>query len=66
MCLNGTCENFLYGFKAAPRGARAADSDGSARLPLRSRLVGLYRRSAGAKGKDGAGEPEEVTEPRRI
>ena len=45
------CENFLYGFKAAPRAARAADSAGTAELPLRSRPAGLCRRPAGAKSK---------------
>ena len=34
------------------RAARAADSDGAAGLPLRSRPAGLWRRSAGAKGED--------------
>jgi hypothetical protein len=61
------CENFLYGFKAAPRAACAADSDGSAALPLRSRAAGL-RRPVGWRERQRAGplKTEEVTEPRPI
>ena len=49
--------DYLYGFKAARRAARAASSDGSVALPLRSRVTGLCRRLAGAKVKTGPREP---------
>lgn len=63
------CENFLYGFKAAPRAARAADS---ARTPFApacgSRSGGARCRSAGARTRGRPGPPKtgEVTRPRRI
>jgi len=47
----GGCENFLYGFKAARRAARAADTARTPTLPLRRR----QRRSAGAKGRNPRG-----------
>ena len=43
------CKNFLYGFKAARRAARAADSARSPSLPLTLPLRRRRRRSAGAK-----------------
>jgi hypothetical protein len=43
------CENFLYGFKAAQRAARAAASARSPSLPLALPLRRRRRRSAGAK-----------------
>jgi len=43
------CENFLYGFKAARRAARAAVSARSPSLPLALPLRRRQRRSAGAK-----------------
>ena len=43
------CENFLYGFKAVRRAARAADSARSPSLPLALSLRRRQRRSAGAK-----------------
>ena len=45
------CENFLYGFKAARRAARAADSAPRPSLPLALPLRPGQRRSAGAKGR---------------
>ena len=45
------CENFLYGFKAAPRAARAAASASWPTLPPRLPLRPDQRRSAGAKDK---------------
>jgi hypothetical protein len=45
----GPCENFLYGFKAARRAARAADSVRSPTLPLPLPLRRRQRRSPGAK-----------------
>jgi hypothetical protein len=63
----GPCENFLYGFKAAPRG-RSRRRLGTAQPRSRfapARLASVAR-SAGAKGESGAAEPEEVSEPRRI
>ena len=47
--LLGLCENFLYGFKAARRAARAANSARSPSLPLALPLRRRQRRSAGAK-----------------
>jgi hypothetical protein len=52
MCRRRLCENFLYGFKAAPTGplappARTAQPGSR----CRSRPAGLWRRPAGAKGK---------------
>ena len=44
-----TCENFLYGFKAARRAARAADTARSPSLPLALPLRRRQRRSTGAK-----------------
>ena len=45
-----TCENFLYGFKAARGAARAAASAPWPSLPLPLPLRPGQRRSAGAKG----------------
>ena len=50
------CENFLYGFKAAPRAARAADSDGTAALPLRSARLASGAGRLARKAKNGAAE----------
>ena len=56
------CENFLYGFKAARRAARAAASAPWPSLPLALPLRPGQRRSAGAKGiASGAAETQEVT-----
>ena len=49
LCRHLPCENFLYGFKAARRAARAAASAHSPSLPLRRR----QRRSAGAMSEAG-------------
>jgi len=46
------CENFLYGFKAARRAARAAASAPWPSLPLALPLRPGQRRSAGAKRRD--------------
>ena len=46
--LRNPCENFLYGFKAARRAARAAATARTPTLPLRLR----QRRAAGAKSVD--------------
>jgi hypothetical protein len=43
------CEDFLYGFKAARRAARAADTARTPTLPLTLPLRRRQRRSAGAK-----------------
>ena len=48
-CRDKPCENFLYGFKAARRAARAADSARSPSLPLALPLRRRQRRSAGTK-----------------
>ena len=45
------CENFLYGFKAARRAARAANSARTPSLPLALPLRRRQRRSAGAKSR---------------
>jgi hypothetical protein len=58
-CLAGLCENFLYGFKAAPMGPLAPPTrDGSVGLPLRSARPASGARSAGAKGRTGAAETQ--------
>jgi len=44
------CENFLYGFKAARRAARAAATARTPPLPLPLPLRRRQRRSTGAKG----------------
>jgi len=66
---NLLCENFLYGFKAAPRAARAADTADAAGLPLTLPPGWPQRRSAGAKTFPVRGRGQnrqEVTGPRRI
>ena len=45
------CENFLYGFKAARRAARAAATARTPPLPLTLPLRRRQRRSAGAKAE---------------
>jgi hypothetical protein len=45
------CENFLYGFKAARRAARAAATARTPPLPLALPLRRRQRRSAGAKAQ---------------
>jgi len=47
--LASPCENFLYGFKAARRAARAAATAHTPSLPLALPLRRCQRRSAGAK-----------------
>ena len=46
------CENFLYGFKAARRAARAANTARTPPLPLALPLRRRQRRSAGAKARN--------------
>jgi hypothetical protein len=61
------CENFLYRFKAAPRAARAADTAGTAGLPLALPAGRPQRRPAGAKTSPVRGRGQnrqEVTGPR--
>jgi hypothetical protein len=65
-CQISSCEKFLYGFKAARRAARAADSARSPPLRWRSRCGGARRRSAGAKsGKPRAARHTAVTRVQR-
>ena len=56
------CANFLYGFKAARRAARAAGSARSPLLPLALPLRRRQRRSAGAKTQNRAAMTYAVTE----
>jgi hypothetical protein len=61
------CENFLYGFKAALRAARAADTGRPDRAPAPlppGRPLTPCRLAR--KAKAGPRKPGEVTEPRRI
>jgi hypothetical protein len=61
------CENFLYGFKAAPRAARAADSGRRIRAPAPlPRGWPLAPGRLARKAKAGPLKTGEVTEPRRI
>ena len=62
------CENFLYGFKAAPRGrSRRRLGTAQPRSRFAPAQLASGARSAGAKGKKaGPQKPGEVTEPRRI
>ena len=65
---SGICENFLYGFKAARRAARAADTTRSPQLPLalpqRRRLAPVGWREK--QRTLGAAINSKVSGPRRI
>lgn len=65
--LQGPCENFLHGFKAALRAARAADSAAWSSLTLTLPLLPASTPVGWRERREaGAAEPVEVTEPRRI
>ena len=58
------CEDFLYGFKAARRAARAAATARTPPLPLTLPLRRRQRRSAGAKKRKAPGAAIDLDESR--